>query len=110
MLHSSEPWAWRTIDCIEKLHVYACKRFLNVSYNATLSYKMFVNFDNLVYREWVVDLRLNVHQNGFGYTWETQEAVNHKSFLLEYVQKLKVQYIQVRKSKCSNSGKLHSLQ
>ena len=61
-------------------------------------YDMLVHYDNLGYTNWVSDVRVHLYQNGFGYIWETREDLNHKLFLLEYVQRLKDQYIQLWKS------------
>ena len=71
-----------------------------------LCYDMLVHYDNLGYNNWVSDVRVHLYQNGFGYIWETRKDSNHKLFLLEYVQRLKDQYIQLWKSKYIESSKL----
>ena len=63
-----------------------------------LCYDMLVHYDNIGYTNLVSGVRVHLYQNGFGYIWETQEDLNHKLFLLEYVQRLKDQYIQLWKS------------
>ena len=65
---------------------------------------MLVHYDNLGYNTWVSDVRVHLYQNGFGYIWETRKDSNHKLFLLEYVQRLKDQYIQLWKSKYIESS------
>jgi hypothetical protein len=71
-------------------------------------YNMLKSLDSVGHTYWVTHLRKNLMSNGFSYVWNAQYVVNEKSFLSEYVQKLKDQYIQIWTSKCLNSPKLIS--
>jgi hypothetical protein len=46
--------------------------------------------------------------NGFAYVWNARPEENDKSFVSEYVQRFKDQYIQIWTSKCLKSLKLIS--
>jgi hypothetical protein len=71
-----------------------------------LCYDMLKHFDNLGHINWVTYLRQNLYQNGYGYVWENQGVANEKSFVLQYVDRLKNQYIQQWSSNCRDNNKL----
>ena len=144
MLYGSELWALNNVNCIEKLHLYACKRFLNVKPRACnncilgdlgrypmyisaakrcikywirllqmpnyrylkMCYDMMLYYDNLGYKNWVTQVRINLFTNGFGYIWEMQRVDNPKLFLLNYVNRLKDQYVQNWSNECQARNKL----
>ena len=67
---------------------------------------MLVHYDNLGYRNWATGIRENLFLNGFGYVWEAQ-CVNHpKLFLIQYLNRLKDQYMQIWRSRCETNKKL----
>jgi hypothetical protein len=56
---------------------------------------MLKSLDSVGHTNWVTHLRKNIMSNGFSYVWTAQYVVNEKSFLSEYVQRFKDQYIQI---------------
>ena len=84
------------------MNIYAAKRCIKYwirllslprdSYTR-LCYEMLLYYDRIGYKNWVTNVRCNLYTNGFGYIWEAQNVVNPKLFLLQYVQKLKDQFM-----------------
>ena len=71
-----------------------------------LCYDMLKHYDRLGYKKWVTDLRHNLYNNGFGYVWEAQGVASSTLFVYEYIQRLKDQYVQNWRTKCSDNSKL----
>jgi hypothetical protein len=72
-----------------------------------LCYDMLMYYDSQGHENWVTEVRNELYRNGFGYAWESQSVVNPKLFILQYVQKLKDQFIQTWHSRCMENAKLN---
>jgi hypothetical protein len=62
---------------------------------------MLKNYDNMSYQNWATDVRVHLFSNGYGFVWNYQRVDNPKLFLLQYTQRLKDQYVQKWRNKCS---------
>ena len=83
-------------------------RILNMSENRFVKkcYNMLLYYDQLGYSNWVTEVRSNLYRNGFGYILERQSVSHPKLFVLQFVNRLKDQFIQKWRSNCLNSSKL----
>lgn len=72
-----------------------------------LCYEMLLHYDQLGYRNWVSCIRVNLYKHGFGYIWESQSVPNPKTFVIQYVQTLKDEFLQNWHSRCIDNVKLN---
>jgi len=51
-------------------------------------------------------IRKHLYENGYGYVWEQQEVAQPEMFLSEYTDRMKCQYVQHWRTRCSLTSKL----
>ena len=63
-------------------------------------------YDNIGNTNWVTHIRKHLYENGYGYVWEQQVVAQPEMFLSEYTDRMKCQYVQHWRTRCSLTSKL----
>ena len=72
-----------------------------------LCYNMLKYYDSIGHKNWVSDVKHVLYSKGYGFIWESQNVSDEKKILLNFVNRLKDQYIQNWRSNLETNHKLN---
>ena len=67
---------------------------------------MLFYYDNFGCTNWVTHVKKHLYENGYDYVWEQQVVAQPEMFLSEYTDRMKCQYVQHWRTRCSLTSKL----